>query len=209
MPQLKFVPTLDDSKKCFHGVFEDCNIRRTQLSLGRKCQWWHFYPNEGFQNHLDKFYELTNNAITLDQEIILWGVSDAATDRMTESSQLDSCVVLAVRLENRSPTTAETSTASILSHRLSWWDEHQFFPGLIKLIRSQSTRNTKTRPRLGPFWTRILSPLLSLVGLQQISWHCFEGSSSSSVLSLINKFTINQYHINSSLFFETDLDVSS
>ena len=71
MPELKFDPTLDDSKKCFHGVFEDCNIRRTQLSLGRKCQWWHFYPNEGFQNHLDKFYELTNNAITLDQEIIL------------------------------------------------------------------------------------------------------------------------------------------
>ena len=71
MPELKFDPTLDDSKKCFHGVFEDCNIRRTQLSLGRKCQWWHFYPNEGFQNHLDKFYELTNNAIILDPELIL------------------------------------------------------------------------------------------------------------------------------------------
>ena len=165
MPELKFDPTLDDSKKCFHGVFEDCNIRRTQLSLGRKCQWWHFYPNEGFQNHLDKFYELTNNAITLDQEILLWGVSDAATDRMTESSQLDSCVVLAVRLENRSPTTAETSTASILSHRLSWWDEHQFFSRLNKADkeRSQSTRHTETRPRLGTFWTRILSALSSVL----------------------------------------------
>lgn len=71
MPELKFDPTLDDSKQCFHDVIENCIIHRTQLSGGRKCQWWHFYPNEGFQNHLDKFYELTNNAITLDQEILL------------------------------------------------------------------------------------------------------------------------------------------
>ena len=73
MPGLQFDPALDDSKTCFHGFgYENCNRGNSQnhrvWRMG--CKWWHFYPFESFQNHLDKFYELTKNTITLDPEIL-------------------------------------------------------------------------------------------------------------------------------------------
>ena len=68
---LKFDPALDDSKTCFHGFgYENCTKRRIERIWRMGCKWWHFFPNEGFQSHLDKFYELTNNTITLDPEIL-------------------------------------------------------------------------------------------------------------------------------------------
>ena len=69
---LKFDPLLDDSKTCFHGFgYHNCNRKknnhRVQL-MG--CKWWHFIYYENFQNHLDKFYELTNNSVRLDYQIL-------------------------------------------------------------------------------------------------------------------------------------------
>ena len=69
MPGLRFDPALEDSETCFHGVgYEDCNTARVQLHLG--CKWWHFYPFESFENHLDKFYQFTNKTVTLDPDIL-------------------------------------------------------------------------------------------------------------------------------------------
>ena len=70
---LKFDPALDDSKTCFHGFgYENCNkglapnhrVRRTG------CKWWHFLYYENFQSHLNKFYQLTNNSVTIDPQIL-------------------------------------------------------------------------------------------------------------------------------------------
>ena len=69
MPGLQFDPSLDDSKTCFHGnVNIPCTIKRRSVKGG--CKWWHFSPDQGFQSHLDTFYELTNNTIVLDPEIL-------------------------------------------------------------------------------------------------------------------------------------------
>ena len=73
MPGIEFDPALDDSKTCFHGFgYEDCNSHQAQNHRVRLlgCKWWHFYSNEDFKTHLDKFYEFTNNTVTLDQEIL-------------------------------------------------------------------------------------------------------------------------------------------
>ena len=68
MPGIQFDPALDDSKTCFHSDGIYCHIRRKTCPLG--CETWHFFPNEGFQSHLDKFYELTKNTVTLDPEML-------------------------------------------------------------------------------------------------------------------------------------------
>ena len=69
MPGLKFDPNLDDSATCWHGRgYKDCN-RLVHIVYGG-CKWWHFYPDQTFQDHLDKFYELTNNTIALDLQIL-------------------------------------------------------------------------------------------------------------------------------------------
>ena len=69
MPGLQFDPALDDTERCFHGVgYQDCNRGRSHISLG--CKWWHFYPSESFENHLDKFYQFSNNTVTLDPDIL-------------------------------------------------------------------------------------------------------------------------------------------
>ena len=71
MPGLQFDPALDDSKTCFHGFgYECCHLPRVERIWRMGCKWWHFYSKEGFQSHLDKFHEFTNNTITLDPEIL-------------------------------------------------------------------------------------------------------------------------------------------
>ena len=67
MPGLKFDPALDDSKSCFHGVNKNCKLHQPNY---HRCNLVHFPNNQGFKIHLDKFYELTNNTITLDPEIL-------------------------------------------------------------------------------------------------------------------------------------------
>ena len=69
LPGLEFHPNLDDSATCWHGRgFKDCN-RLVHIVYGG-CKWWHFYPDQTFQDHLTKFYELTNNTIALDLQIL-------------------------------------------------------------------------------------------------------------------------------------------
>ena len=69
LPGLEFDPEFDDSGSCWHGRgFKDCNKDIHIVYQG--CKWWHFYPDQRFQDHLDKFYELTNNSIPLDFEIL-------------------------------------------------------------------------------------------------------------------------------------------
>ena len=71
MPGIQYDSALDDSKTCFHGFgYECCSKRWDERRWRLGCKWWHFFPNEGFQAHLDKFYEITNNTITLDTEIL-------------------------------------------------------------------------------------------------------------------------------------------
>ena len=71
MPGIEFDPAVEDSGSCFHGFgYEQCSKRRVERVERMGCKWWHFWADEGFQAHLDKFYELTNNTITLDPEIL-------------------------------------------------------------------------------------------------------------------------------------------
>jgi hypothetical protein len=56
---LVFDPKFNDSLQCWHGSgYKDCNIDIHIVKHG--CKWYHFYPFETFQDHLDKFNELTN-----------------------------------------------------------------------------------------------------------------------------------------------------
>ena len=69
MPGLKYDPEFDDSGSCWHGRgYKDCN--RDIHIVYQGCKWWHFYPDQSFQDHLDKFYELTNDTIALDLQVL-------------------------------------------------------------------------------------------------------------------------------------------
>ncbi|XP_023327709.1 uncharacterized protein LOC111700876 [Eurytemora carolleeae] len=64
MPGLQYAE-IDDNATCFHGKgYRDCNKDIHIVYQG--CKWYHFYPNEKFDAHLEKFRELTNNEIKLE-----------------------------------------------------------------------------------------------------------------------------------------------
>lgn len=58
---LHFDAEFDDSKQCWHGQgYKDCNIDIHIVPHG--CKWFHFFPFQTFQEHVDKFNELTDFA---------------------------------------------------------------------------------------------------------------------------------------------------
>ena len=68
LPGLKnrslYFPDVDDSDTCWHGLFfRDCNKVARIIPYG--CKWWHFYPDQKFDDHVEKFMELTNNSYNL------------------------------------------------------------------------------------------------------------------------------------------------
>lgn len=61
---LEFDPDFEDSKVCFHGFgYKDCN--RNIHIVYEGCKWWHFYPDQTFQEHIQKFHEITKNQYEL------------------------------------------------------------------------------------------------------------------------------------------------
>ena len=69
LPGLQFDPDFVDANKCWHGFgYKDCN--RDIHIVYNGCKWWHFYPSQTFDDHLKKFYELTNNTIQLNIDIL-------------------------------------------------------------------------------------------------------------------------------------------
>ena len=46
-------------------VSQDCNRQVHFVYQG--CKWWHFYPDQTFDEHVAKFKELSNNAIELQE----------------------------------------------------------------------------------------------------------------------------------------------
>ncbi len=59
-PGVTFDPSLDDEDTCYHGYgYKDCN-RNIHVVFGG-CKWWHFYPDQTFDEHVRKFHELTND----------------------------------------------------------------------------------------------------------------------------------------------------
>jgi len=65
LPGLSYDPGFSDEEQCWHGKgFKDCNKDIHIVYQG--CKWWHFYPDQSFDDHLEKFYELTNHSIKID-----------------------------------------------------------------------------------------------------------------------------------------------
>ena len=59
-----YFPELNDSKKCWHGKnYYDCNMQIRIIPYG--CKWWHFYPSQNFDEHIEKFNEITNNTYNI------------------------------------------------------------------------------------------------------------------------------------------------
>ena len=57
---LSFDPDLDDSPTCWHGrKYTDCNRKRETIPGG--CKWWHFFPDEDFDTHVQRFRQITND----------------------------------------------------------------------------------------------------------------------------------------------------
>lgn len=57
-------PAFDDSSQCWHGFgYKDCNIEMHIVPHG--CKWYHFFPSQNFQAHVDKFNEITKNEYNL------------------------------------------------------------------------------------------------------------------------------------------------
>ena len=57
---LKYDQDFNDEHLCWHGIsggYTDCNKYRKSNECGGK--WWHFYPDQKFDDHLEKFQELT------------------------------------------------------------------------------------------------------------------------------------------------------
>ena len=64
-PGLEFDPEFDDSDNCWHGAgYKDCNIDIHIVPHG--CKWYHFYPNQNFDAHVEKFHEITNHVYDID-----------------------------------------------------------------------------------------------------------------------------------------------
>ena len=49
-------------------VSQDCNRQVHIVYQG--CKWWHFYPDQTFDEHVAKFKELSNNTIELGINIL-------------------------------------------------------------------------------------------------------------------------------------------
>ena len=61
---LQFDPDLNDTESCWHGHgFKDCN--RDIGIVFEGCKWYHFFPDQTLDEHVDKFLELTNGTIEL------------------------------------------------------------------------------------------------------------------------------------------------
>lgn len=61
---LAFDPELDDSGTCWHGMgYKDCN--KNVMIVFEGCKWWHFYPDQTFQEHVDKFRDLADGRVEL------------------------------------------------------------------------------------------------------------------------------------------------
>ena len=43
--------------------YKDCNMDIHIVPHG--CKWWHFYPSQTFEEHVEKFNQLTGNAYDL------------------------------------------------------------------------------------------------------------------------------------------------
>ena len=55
-----YFPSYNDSGVCWHGQnFRDCNKDRQEVEGG--CKWYHFYPDEDLNAHIDKFHQLTGH----------------------------------------------------------------------------------------------------------------------------------------------------
>ena len=66
---LDFDPDFDDSKQCWHGKFyKDCNI--DIHIVGHGCKWFHFFPFQTFEEHVEKFRELTQDEYNIDLKSI-------------------------------------------------------------------------------------------------------------------------------------------
>ena len=66
---LKYDPDFDDSTLCWHGRgYKDCNEQVHIVYQG--CKWWHFFPFQTFDEHVNKFKELSNNTIELGINIL-------------------------------------------------------------------------------------------------------------------------------------------
>lgn len=73
---IEFDSNFDDSELCFHGKgYKDCN--RDIHIVYQGCKWWHFYPDEPFENHVEKFHELSNNTFELGLHSPLDGLTKA------------------------------------------------------------------------------------------------------------------------------------
>ena len=60
-------PYFDDSNQCWHGFgFRDCNIIMHIQPHG--CKWYHFFPQQTFEEHVEKFNEITNNVYAIDYQ---------------------------------------------------------------------------------------------------------------------------------------------
>ena len=66
---LQFDPLFDDSDICWHGQgYKDCNQDIHIVPHG--CKWFHFFPSQTLQEHIDKFNELTQNAFNVETKDI-------------------------------------------------------------------------------------------------------------------------------------------
>ena len=57
---------LSDENICWHGTqngFIDCNKEREMKDCGGK--WWHFFPQQDFEEHIIKFHQITNNSVPI------------------------------------------------------------------------------------------------------------------------------------------------
>lgn len=70
LPNLEFDPSFSDEKFCWHGRgYKDCN--RDVHIVYQGCKWWHFFPGQGMQDHIEKFYELTNYTTKIDLNVLI------------------------------------------------------------------------------------------------------------------------------------------
>ena len=83
LPGLSYDPDFSDEDQCWHGRgYKDCNKDIHIVYQG--CKWWHFYPDQSFDDHLKKFYELTNNSIKIDLQLFTWYHNQDAKQRFSE-----------------------------------------------------------------------------------------------------------------------------
>ena len=55
----------NDTNTCWHGKdYYDCNEDIRIVAHG--CKWWHFFPTQKFEEHVEKFSEITKNVYRLD-----------------------------------------------------------------------------------------------------------------------------------------------